>query len=404
MRLLFTNNTLAKPAGTELAIRDLCREMRRRGHEVAAFSTQWGDIAETLRGEGIPVVGDPGAVPWTPEVIHGHHEWETGLAALRWPGTPVLSFCRGLEAWQEAPCRAPNVVRWVAIDEPCRRRVLAGGTDPARVSLVLNGIDLERFRPRGPLPERPAKALVFSNYASTGTFLPLVEEACRLEGIACEAIGAGVGRVVERPEEILGGYDLVFAKGKAALESVITGCAVVVCDVRGLGPLVTGENFGALRRESFGYPSMTDELTVANLRARLTAWSAESAAAASAEARATCGSAVMFDALESLYREAAAAGLTRPAAGQTESWTAFAADFLLPKSLAYKAGRELLGYHRSALGGGEAPDSVPEASREHDRLLDAYRKGQAAREELKRQAKLARKEKPVVKKKRGLFG
>jgi hypothetical protein len=47
-------------------------------------------------------------------------------------------------------------------------------------------------------------------------------------------------------------YDLVFAKGRAALEALAVGCAVVLCDARGLGPMVTSAEFDDLRKWNFG--------------------------------------------------------------------------------------------------------------------------------------------------------
>src|SRR5690606_24085989 len=108
MRILFTNNTLAHRAGTELYVRDAARELQARGHEVAAFSLELGEVALELTAAGIPVTDDLRALPWPPEVIHGHHQIETTLAALTFPRVPVVSFCHGPRAWQESPCRQPS--------------------------------------------------------------------------------------------------------------------------------------------------------------------------------------------------------------------------------------------------------------------------------------------------------
>ena len=48
--------------------------------------------------------------------------------------------------------------------------------------------------------------------------------------------------MVDRPEAILGDYDLVFAKARAAMEAMATGCAVILCDRVGAGPLVCRAN------------------------------------------------------------------------------------------------------------------------------------------------------------------
>ncbi len=348
---------------------------------MAIYSSLCGEVAAELSAEGIPVLGDPGHAPWgPPDLIHGQHEWETSIAALRWPDRPVISFCRGLHAWQEAPCRAPNVVRWVAIDEPCLSRITETEHLPAeRALLMFNGIDLNRFVRRPPLPRRPSRALLFSNYATASDLLPVVRHCCEQLGIALEAIGSGVGRIEEHPERFLGQFDLVFAKGKAALEAVVTGCAVIVCDVKGLGPLVTASNVVKLRGQSFGYPCMSDPVTGERIAERVAQWNPSDARDACEIARKNCGIGLMFDEMEALYQAAAEEGA--PDSRLTD-WTKFAADLTSPKSVAYKAGRQIQEYFRESRGS-PAPGNPVDARVEHDRILDSYRKGVAARNELK---------------------
>src|SRR5206468_3631377 len=108
-----------------------------------------------------------------------------------------------------------------------------------RVRVLLNFVDLQRFKPRGPLPARPTRALLFSNYAREETHLTAVREACARTGLALDVIGEGVGNVWVRPEEALGNYDLVFAKARSALEALAVGSAVVLCHATGAGPMVT---------------------------------------------------------------------------------------------------------------------------------------------------------------------
>ena len=58
---------------------------------------------------------------------------------------------------------SPRIRRYVAVDEVCRERLVAEhAVAPDRVEVLLNFVDLARFRPRGPLPPRPRRALVFA--------------------------------------------------------------------------------------------------------------------------------------------------------------------------------------------------------------------------------------------------
>jgi len=50
----------------------------------------------------------------------------------------------------------------------------------------------------------------------------------------------------------LGQYDIVFAKARCALEALAAGAAVVLCDMVGVGPMVTTSELDQLRRLNFG--------------------------------------------------------------------------------------------------------------------------------------------------------
>lgn len=72
-------------------------------------------------------------------------------------------------------------------------------------------------------------------------------------GIESEILGSGAGKASAAPEQILPGFDLVFAKARCALEAMATGCAVILCDATGLGDMVNRANVSASRRWNFGF-------------------------------------------------------------------------------------------------------------------------------------------------------
>jgi hypothetical protein len=96
-----------------------------------------------------------------------------------------------------------------------------------------NFADLSQLPPRAPLPPRPARALVFSN--SADAHLWAVRAACERHGVPVEAIGAGVGQLAAEPAALLARYDLVFAKGRAAIEALASGAAVILATPRARG-------------------------------------------------------------------------------------------------------------------------------------------------------------------------
>jgi hypothetical protein len=253
LRVLITNRTLASRTGTETYVRDLALGLLERGHTPIVYTTDSGDIAREIQAATVSVVEDLGALAEAPDVIHGHHNLETMTALLRFPGVPGLFFCHDWSAWHDWPPCFPRIRRYVAVDDTCRDRlVLRHGISAESVRVLFNAVDLRRFQPRGPLPDRPEKALVFSNAAREETHLHTVREACALTGLDLDVVGSGVGNSCKRPEEILRDYDLVFAKARCALEAMAVGAAVILCDMRGVGGMVTTENWDRLRPLNFG--------------------------------------------------------------------------------------------------------------------------------------------------------
>ena len=289
MRVLFTNHGLSLRAGTELYVRDIAVALHKRGHEPWCWTTVPGTVADELRAEGIRVVQSLGDLTGQPDLIHGHHRLETTAAGLYFPGVPVVSYCHGPKAWQERPCRLPNVAFWIAVDEACRERLVhEEGIDPSRIRVLLNFFDADRFPQRGPLPSRPVRALVFSNHASRDTHVPVLREVCEAAGIRLDVAGVASGKVVEDPGALLGQYDLVFAKARAAIEALAAGCAVVQCDSFGAGRLVTPDNFHELRQRNFGFSTMQMPLTVEHLAAQVRQYDAFACREVSERVRREC--------------------------------------------------------------------------------------------------------------------
>ena len=307
--VLLTNNTLGPRAGSEVYVRDVALALLRRGHRPVAFSLVLGEVAAELRRATIPVLDDVTRLGEAPDVIHGHHHLETLIATLAFPGTPVVNFCHGWLPWEEMPLHHPAVRRYVAVDEVCvDRLVREEGISPDRVELVLNFVDLDRFPPRPPLPARPARALVLSNAAAREGYAGAIIAACQAAGIAADVIGAAAGNASHAPEAVLPAYDLVFAKGRTALEALAVGCAVVLADAAGAGPLVTRSNYEVLRARNFGIRELTHPHTVAWYGTQIVQYCASSAADVSARVRAEAGMEQAIDRLLDIY----AAAMTSP--------------------------------------------------------------------------------------------
>jgi glycosyltransferase involved in cell wall biosynthesis len=304
LRILITNNTLANRAGTELYVRDLAIGLLERGHEPIAYSTRLGDVAQDIRGAGVLITDNLNTLGESPDIIHGHHHLDTMTALLHLPSTPAIYVCHGSTPWEEAAPRFPRILRYLAVDQACRDRlVIEHAIQPERIRVVLNFVDLDRFKPRAQLPPHPRRALIFSNQANEYTHTSAVRLACERAGIALNVVGNAVGNVCAEPESLLGNYDIVFAKGRAALEALAVGAAVVLCDAVGAGPMVTTQNVAELRPLNFGIRALREPLSPEVLSQAIVRYDPIDAARVSGFIRANAGRDAVIDELLSLYQE-----------------------------------------------------------------------------------------------------
>jgi hypothetical protein len=265
LRVLITNYCLDGYTGTEIFVRDLALELKRQGHIPIVYASSLGGVSKELSTSDIPVTTSLKKLDFQPDIIHGHFRYETLSAISRFPDTPAIYFVHDYRNWLNIPPRHSHIFRYFGVSELCQMRLRSSGIPENKIGRVYNFVDIERYTPRGPLPEKPHRALVFSNYATPDTYLPAVIEACRVAGLDLDVVGDGVGKPVVNPETILGQYDIVFAKSKAAMEAMAVGNAVVLCDFAGVGPMITTGDFMSLREMNFGYQSLTEAHTAENL-------------------------------------------------------------------------------------------------------------------------------------------
>ena len=313
MRVLLTNNTLKWRSGTELYVLDVARRLKQLGHEPAAYSPHLGEVAELLALAGVPVVRNLLDLPFRPDIIHGHHHIETMTALASLPNVPAVYFCHGSAPWQEMPPMFPRILRYVAVDEVCRERIVREAKIPfEEIRLLLNFVNTDVFRPRRPLPPRPARALVFSNNASEENFGPAVRAACQQCGITLEMRGLGSGNPTNEPQDLLQHYDIVFAKARAAIEAMAVGCAVVLLDAAGLGPMVTMANYPRLRPNNFGLRTLVDEPTVENIARAIQTYDATDAAGVRDLVRSEANMSDAVNEIVRMYGEVIAENVERP--------------------------------------------------------------------------------------------
>jgi len=317
LRVLIANIGLWPPSGTVLYTRDVALELQRQGHTPMVFSSTAGAVAEELRDAGIEVTDRLGRIRETPDIIHGHQRAPTLVALRRWPTVPAIHVCHDHTSPNDRTPIHPNIRRHFGVSRVCVQRLVRDGVPESRADLLLNFVDTARFLPRTALPERPRRALVFSNYAHQGSHLPAVIEACHLAGLELDVAGAAVGRIVTEPERLLGQYEIVFAKAKAAMEAMAVGTAVILCDFSGVGPMVTSARFDELRPLNFGFEALREPLRPEPLLREIARYDPEDAARVRDLLRSRAGLAAAVESLVAIYHEAIAddrTGRSRPKA------------------------------------------------------------------------------------------
>lgn len=318
-RVLIATITLTEQTGTAVYTRDLALALLRRGQLPIVYASETGPLADELRRATIPVVTDLDAVAAPPDVIHGHHQFETLTALTRFPRVPALFVCHDGRTWHSIPPVGPRIGMYVAVDRNCRdRMIFEQGIPEQSIHVLTNPVDLERFARRSPLRPIPRRALVFSNTAEEETWVKPVRVACESRGIALEVGGMAAGRPVERPEETLPLYDLVFAKARCAIEALAAGCAVIVCDAQGLAGLVTTRSLEAMRQLNFGARTLQRAITAENVGAEIDRIDPADAAAVCDRIRLSAGADLLADQFIALYDELCAQPAGEPPTADDE--------------------------------------------------------------------------------------
>jgi hypothetical protein len=309
LRILITNVALNSRTGTETGVRDLAIELKKTGHEPLVFSPRLGDIAREIGSCNITVTDRLGSLRRKPDVIHGNHRAPVLRALLRFPSVPAVFVCHDRLADHDRAPLVPGIQRYLAVDLNCRERVVAEtGLPEHAVDVILNSVDLARFRPRPCLPASPRRALVFSNSASQESYVRPVAQACAELGIELDVVGKASENQCQNPEDLLPQYDIVFAKARAALEAMAVGCSVVLSDTHGLGCLVTSDRVAGMRPWNFGMRLLTRVPTPEAVRSEIMGYDPADAAAVQAYIRKNASLEAMARSYLDCYRAVVAQG------------------------------------------------------------------------------------------------
>jgi hypothetical protein len=269
-RVLITNDMLNTRFGAELVTRDLALRLAALGVLPMIYTPRPGTVAEEIRAGGVTVVDNLRDVPFPPDIVHGNQHLETIQALMAFPQARGIFVCHARLAWQATPPLTDRIQHYVAVDHNCLERLTVDcGIPREKTSVIFNSVNIARFRQRPPLPDRPQRAVVFSNYARDDNYLPAIRAACQEINLPLDVIGSGVGNLLDRPEDALPNYDIVFAKARCALEAMAVGNAVILCDEAGLGPMVTSAEVAELRNWNFGMRTLQSPIQTRRIAVEL---------------------------------------------------------------------------------------------------------------------------------------
>jgi hypothetical protein len=342
--VLITNLVLSGRSGTEVVAEQLADGLRRAGHRPILYTARRGPLAQAMAFRGHIVIDRLAALPARPDVIHGHHNAPLMTALTALPDVNALFVCHDATARHDEPPLHPRIRRYFAVSEYTRSRLLSAGVPAHHTGLLPNTVDETRYlKPRPPLPQRARRALAILN---SNEHLPALREACTRADLTMDPIGAGVGSVSESMWTVLPEYDLVFASGRAALEAAFTGCAVVVCDARGMHGMLRSDEDHLWRQWNLGSAILRHQVTEPALFSAIQAYDARDAAEVTRKVRRDASLGKQIRTLEGIYREMREMTAPEDLDSERQMLARFMEDYI-PSDAADRPWKELA---REALG------------------------------------------------------
>ncbi|HEX8743323.1 MAG TPA: hypothetical protein VF712_09320 [Thermoleophilaceae bacterium] len=281
MELVLANQSLSDPGGTETYLLTVAEEMLKLGHAVTLHAGEGGAMSELAERRGLEVALAERDLPSRPDAILTQDGAMPYALADLYPGVPQV-FRAASGHWEIGdPPQLPGIVGTVVVlNDRLAEHVRRLGTPPRRVVRLRQPVDTVRYRPAGPLPERPRRVLSLGNYLAAARHRALAQA---LDELGLEHVAVGRSGVVDpEPLAALASAEIVLAKGRAALDAMACGRAVYVYDTFGTDGWVTPESYPALEADGFA-GAATDRVVdpaqlageLAGYRPEMGAWNRE---------------------------------------------------------------------------------------------------------------------------------
>ena len=307
MLILITNERLDLRAGSDSFIRDLARGLQKLGHYVMAYGSDPRQGRRLVERDSISVATDLERLPVRPDIIHARHHLDAMTAIAALPGVPVVHHCIG-PAWSTVLPVHPRIHRYIAPATGIANWIARQGPIPRdRIDLVHSAVDPLRLASTARPAASPERLLVYDDQMLPDSpIVPAIKAAADGLGLSVELAGRRLGRVFGNAGTRLPDYDIVFARGRAAIEAIACGCAVVVVSHDRCGEMVDEGNFDRLREADFSVDATRPPTPAERIGEILRGYSAPTTAALAAMVGSRCDFPAYAAAIESVYRSAIA--------------------------------------------------------------------------------------------------
>lgn len=252
MRLVLATEALEGLGGSETYALTVADALQRLGHDVVLYSPRQGEAARRAYDLGVRVAAGTADLPdGLDAALVQDGAVAADLAAAR--GEVPQVFVAHSDVFDhQLPLQVPGLTQViVALYDRVEERV-RGLAEPVEIVRLRQPVDVTRFAPLRPLPQRPRVALALGNYVR-GPRLDVLREACARNGIELQTAGVHAkDGPTASPELRYAAADIVFGKARVVVEAMACGRAVFVYDHNGADGWVTPERYDDMVADNFG--------------------------------------------------------------------------------------------------------------------------------------------------------
>ncbi len=271
MELILAGLHLSWMGGATTYLLTLASALQRLGHEPTLYSPDAGGTAGLARARGLRIVTDASLLPARCDGVIVQDTVMALELAERYRRPQVFVSHGAADDLTLPPQLGGLSLALVAMNERVVAQARALAVDVPIVQLH-QPIDIERFRLRGPVRERPAVALLLGNYLR-GERRALITSVLEEHGIAWSQLGRDGGQVATNPADALARADMVVSYGRSVLEAMACGRPAYVFDHCGVDGWVTADSYSVLERDGFTGMAFDRQLDRARIDADIAEYS-----------------------------------------------------------------------------------------------------------------------------------